>query len=192
MDVTFPGAVAAFAAYAALQKRFGRRCGLKPAGVALQAGRFDGAGHLQIGLVFVAGGDVPAVGDGVIRQGRLEELAGLAEEVAAADVAGAEEPLQLAGGAGDFQAVAGADVGMSELLLNAGATGAAGGLRHGGLGVRLGDGGMAGGADGVPGIGQQRKGRGQEQPRAHQGTRRNSAGVRARRVMRETRMAPLK
>jgi len=67
--------VAAFATDAGFEEGLGGGGGLEAAGVALEAGGFDEAGEFEEGLVFVAGGDVPFLGLGVVRERRLEELA---------------------------------------------------------------------------------------------------------------------
>ena len=165
-DVFFAGAVAAFAADAGFEEGLGRGGGLEAARVALEAGGFDEAGEFEVGAVFVAGGDVPFLGLGVVGEGGLEELVGFAEEVAAADVAGAEEPFELAGGVGELELEGGGDGGVGgggagERFYEVGGGGAAGGLGHAGGGVLAGDFGVAAGAGGVTGFGEGGEGEGE-------------------------------
>ena len=165
--VFFAGAVAAFAADAGFEEGLGGRSGLEAAGVALEARGFDEAGEFEVGAVFVAGGDVPFLGFGVVGEGGLEELVGFAEEVAATDVAGAEEPFELAGGGGELEFEGGGDGGVGgggvgEGFFGVGGGGTAGGLGHAGGGVLAGDGGVAAGAGGVTGFGEGGEGDGEE------------------------------
>lgn len=159
--VAFAGAVAAFAGDAGIGE------GPGGAGVALEAGRFDGAGELRIWLVLETRGSVPFLGRREIGQGCLKEQPGAAEEIAAADVAGADEVFQLPGGFAELKQEGRGDARVGEVFFERRLADAPTGLGHAGLRVLAGNGGVATGTDGVARIGKGGERADEEEQRTH-------------------------